>query len=178
MPADSKFNGPSGRTLDNLFLYPLQLNRGNVWLCDLLPKSRKNSGQSSAIERSYIPLVNKGIVPAINFPPIEYPLLSDARRREIANELMASKAKTLILLGDKPIEEFLKHYYSCKSLKDFISNGKKYGDKIPNVNIDGYLVDVLPLVHPRQAGQLGTSSKSWGNIHNSWVHSCLTSRSS
>ena len=35
--ADGSLNGPSGRTLDEMFLRPLGLDRSECWLCDLIP---------------------------------------------------------------------------------------------------------------------------------------------
>src|SRR4051794_26082632 len=40
-PADQRFNGPSGRTLDEQILAPLGLGREQAWLCDLVPLSCK-----------------------------------------------------------------------------------------------------------------------------------------
>lgn len=168
LPADIKFNGPSGRSLDNHFLYPQGLDREDVWLCDLLPKSRMNSGQAEAIKRAYTPLIKSGIVPEINYPEVQYPISNELRRSEIVSEIKESKAKVLILLGDKPIKEFLKYYYPCKNLAQLCKDGKEYGETF-TVSIDDYKVEVLPLVHPRQAGKLGKSSKSWGDIHNKWI---------
>ncbi len=173
--AGISFNGPSGRTLDDLYLFPLGYTRDDVWLCDLLPKSRMNPSQAAAIERTYNPFVKKGILPPIYFPPVPKVFADEQRRNEIVKELKESKAKLLILLGDKPIEDFLKYYHRIKSLSQITENGKLYGKTIP-MNIDGYSVEVLPLVHPRQAGQLGTASKSWGSIHKAWVHCCLKNR--
>jgi uracil-DNA glycosylase len=176
-PAGMIFNGPSGRTLDDLYLFPLGYTREDVWLCDILPKSRMNPHQSEAIERVYTPFVKKGLLPLINFPCVPK-VFSDAQRRnEIVNELKQSRAKLLVLLGDKPIEGFLKYYHRIDSLSQITENGKLYGKTIP-INIDGYSIEVMPLVHPRQAGQLGTASKNWGNIHKVWVHNCLKNRNS
>src|SRR5665647_416779 len=57
IPADERFNGPSGKVLDDLFLKPLGYNRDDAWLCDLLPYSRVNINQQKAIETHYNPLV-------------------------------------------------------------------------------------------------------------------------
>jgi hypothetical protein len=177
LPASPIFNGPSGRTLDDQYLFPLGYIREDVWLCDLLPKSRMNSGQSKAIERKYNPYAKKGLLPQVNFPAVPKVFADEQRRKEIVNELKESKAKLLILLGDKPIEDFLKYYHKVESLSQVTKNGKLYGKKF-SVDIEGYLVEVLPLVHPRQAGRLGTASVNWEKTHKVWVHSCLTSRSS
>jgi hypothetical protein len=76
-----------------------------------------------------------------------------------------SRAKLLILLGDKPIEESLRYYFTCERLSQLTDNGENYG-KIISVNIDGYSVDILPLVHPCQDGGIMTTSM-WA-INNMW----------
>jgi uracil-DNA glycosylase len=175
IPTSIVFNGPSGRSLDDLYLYPLGYTREDVWLCDLLPKSRMNPSQAVAIERVYNPYVKKGLLPPINFPCVPKVFADEQRRNEIVNELKQSRSKLLVLLGDKPLEDFLKYYHRIKSLSQITENGKFYGKTIP-IKIDGYSIEVLPLAHPRQAGQLGRASKSWGNIHKAWVHRHLSSR--
>ena len=47
-PADSRFNGPSAKVLDEQILAPLGFNRKDVWLCDLLPETRLNKNQSES----------------------------------------------------------------------------------------------------------------------------------
>jgi hypothetical protein len=51
--ADENLNGPSGVVLDERFLKPLGVARGDAWLADLLPETRLNAGQCKAIERAY-----------------------------------------------------------------------------------------------------------------------------
>lgn len=52
-PAENRFNGPSGRSLDEHFLEPLGLTRAGAWLCDLVPYSCMNKDQTNAIGRHY-----------------------------------------------------------------------------------------------------------------------------
>jgi hypothetical protein len=106
LPADPKFNGPSGKALDELILEPLDLNRDNTWLCDLVPYSCANSAQMTAIERSYNPRVEKYSLPKHSVPALPHPLIDEKRRTEILKEIIESKADTLILLGDQPIKWF------------------------------------------------------------------------
>jgi hypothetical protein len=49
-PAEERFNGPSGNTLDKLYLTPLELSRSDVWLCDLVPHSLMSKNQKNAIQ--------------------------------------------------------------------------------------------------------------------------------
>jgi hypothetical protein len=45
-------NGPSGKTLDELYLKSLGLTRNETWLCDILPETRLNPHQVKAIKRA------------------------------------------------------------------------------------------------------------------------------
>ncbi len=100
--------------------------------------------------------------------------MQGARTREIVKELKQSKAKKLILLGDVPIKQFLRSYLpEAKDLKTLTRERKEYG-KTFLVNIDGVEIEVLPLVHPRQASRLGSSSREWSKAHRKWVMNNLT----
>lgn len=174
MPASNKFNGASGRSLDDLYLYPMGLSRSNVWLCDLLPRSRMNSGQERALKRRYLLWLKAGVLPEYNWPKVPYRFASADRIKEIVIELKKSKPETLALLGDKPIKQFLRQFLpSATNLKNLTRDGKDYG-KTFKVEIDGFKVNVLPLVHPRQASRLGASSKEWSKIHRKWIIDSLT----
>ncbi len=168
MPAAARFNGPSGLALDALFLHPLGLRRADAWLCDLLPYSRMNPSQKKAIERAYLPLVDQYQLPSPTIRPVPRILADDQRREEILNELENSQANTLILLGDEPIRWFLKHFDSkWKRLSDFGDTTDTYGQLHP-CEIGSRTINVLPLVHPRQAAQLGRSTEKWFILHNYW----------
>jgi uracil-DNA glycosylase len=165
VPAADEFNGPSGVALDDLFLKPLGLTRGDAWLCDLVPHSCVNPAQQKAIERAYVPLLGKHGLPAPCTPGVPRKLADDDRRKEILTELRESKAKVLVLLGDQPIKWFLAHFDSrWKRLADF----KPYG-ALNRAAVDGVTVAVLPLVHPRQAAKLGQSSPEWYEKHRAWI---------
>jgi len=172
VPKNNNLNGPSGRVLDNLYLKPLNLNRNNSWLCDLIPYSRVNKKQKKAIEKHYtIELIEKF---NLNFPTIpdfdRKELNSDKRRLEILNELIHSSAKTILLLGDEPIRYFLKYFTNnkFKKLSDFGDSFDKYG-KAHKLKINDKDYEVIPLCHPRQAGRLGNSSSKWGQLHDNWI---------
>ena len=68
--ASRTLNGPSGVTLDSMFLEPLGITRQDAWLCDLLPGSRCNPQQRAAIEREYDPRRKTLGLPAYNFPAV------------------------------------------------------------------------------------------------------------
>jgi uracil-DNA glycosylase len=167
VPAPANLNGPSGIALDELFLTPLGLDRKDAWLCDLVPHSCVNPSQAKAIQRSYEPLREQYGLPAPSIPPVPTVLADDNRRSEILGELRDSQAETLILLGDQPIKWFLNHFDDrWATLSDF----EPYG-QCRRTRIDGMVIDVLPLVHPRQAARLGASSKHWHDAHQSWLAS-------
>lgn len=168
IPADSQFNGPSGRVLDEHILAPLGYSRKDVWLCDLLPESRMNPGQKKAIEERYNPLIEKFGLNLVTIKPIPTIFCDDTRILEIKKEIKTSQANTIILLGDLPIKQFLKKVTDIDfvNLKEY---DQKYGyGKSVNISIDGKEYNVLPLAHPRQIGALGSHSETWYNKHQNW----------
>ena len=163
--AESSFNGPSGIELDNSYLTPLGVSRNDVWLCDLLPYSRLNTGQIKAIEREYKPLEKQFNLPKVTIEKVPSKFSNEKRIKEIIEELKESKAKKIILLGDIPIKEFLRNFdKDYKRLSDF----KKYGEP-HEIEIENENYQILPLVHPRQAGRLGRSNHFWFHAHQEWI---------
>ena len=118
-PAAKNLNGPSGKSLDERFLEPLNLSRDDVWLCDLVPHSCLNPGQKKALDRAYEPLAQTHKLPAVTLPPVPKQLADDRRRGEILTELRESHADTILLLGDEPIKWFL-HAFDHSFKKDVI----------------------------------------------------------
>jgi len=168
-PASSNMNGPSGIALDELFLKPKGWNREDAWLCDIVPHSCCNQGQAKAIKNHYDPLIQKYGLQKATTQPVPDRLFNEERQAEILKELTNSQAKTIILLGDKPIEYFRKFFDDGqRTLSDFGETPEKYG-KEHKVNIAGTAYEVLPLVHPRQASRLGAHSKKWYDLHMGWV---------
>ena len=90
VPAEARFNGPSGRSLDEDFLEPLGLTREESWLCDLLPYSCMNESQAKAVGERYRPLVEQFALPPVNWQTRPARLTDEARRKEIAGELRES----------------------------------------------------------------------------------------
>lgn len=169
-PAAAHFNGPSGNTLDELYLSPLGLTREDAWLCDLLPESRINPNQQKAINKHYQPLVEELGLPECTIPNFSKAELrqQEYRHLEILQEIEESRADTVVLLGDLPIKHWLAHFSEYKKLSDFGQTLDTYGNYHP-LEIGGKIYQVLPLVHPRQAGRLGRASKKWNEIHAEWV---------
>lgn len=170
--ADQRLNGPSGIALDQLFLKPLGLKRQDAWLCDLVPYSCKNKRQEGAIAR-YVRVAKQHGLPMPSIPPVPTQLADDSRRQEILSELEQSKAEVLILLGDKPIEWFLKPFDpNWKRLSDF----QPYG-QLHDCKINGRQMKVLPVAHPRQVAKLGMSDRAWFDRHQEWMkESAATAR--
>jgi len=177
IPTNNSLNGPSSVALDKLFLNPLGVSRDQAWLCDLLPESRVNPSQSYVLKKHY----TEEIIEKYNLAPATVPVFNeneiknnaDIRCKEIASELEASGAKTIILLGDIPIRWFINHYdRSFTSLSQLINTKVKYG--VPHkININNKPYSVIPLCHPRTAARLGTFSEYWAQQHDSWVRGKL-----
>jgi uracil-DNA glycosylase len=167
--ADERFNGPSGKILDEFYLDPLRCKREDAWLCDLLPYSRINPNQEKAIETNYNPLVETYNLPECSIPvfnPSE--LKNQVRLDEILVELEQSQAETIILLGDLPIKHFLSHFSRFKKLSEFVNEIDDYGKTI-KIKISGKPYNIIPLVHPRQAGKMGKSNSYWNDCHMMWT---------
>lgn len=166
-PADQAFNGPSGKCLDDNYIHPLGLTRKDVWLCDLLPESRKNPSQEEALRKNYDGYVN---IP-YKFPPVPKPIADEQRVDEIVKELEASGSQKIILLGDEPIKYFINHFDKPinfdKPIKK-LSDIKPYGKEI-KVPINGKNYNVICLAHPRQTAKLGKSSEKWYDVHHTWI---------
>lgn len=172
-PTIKNLNGPSGQVLDKMFLFPLGLNRGNTWLCDLLPESRVNEKQAKALKKHYTDEIvrNFGLKPATIplFQMDELKKKAPERKEEILAELKESNAEILILLGDLPIKWFLNFFNKdFKRLSDFGEIDKVYG-KERIFNIEGEDYKVIALCHPRNAGKLGSYSPKWWKLHQDWI---------
>ncbi len=169
LPANPKFNGPSGIILDKKFLAPLKIDRTDCWLADLLPESRLNLNQLKAIERKYVPFVTAGKVPKVTVPVVPKKFANDYRITELLEEFLQSKAEYLVTLGDVPLREFVSKFEpKWNRLASFGQILEQYG-KIHVMSIERRKVGLIPLVHPRQAGRLGLSSQSWGKLHANWA---------
>jgi hypothetical protein len=167
--AEDRFNGPSGKALDELYLKPLGFSRSNAWLCDLVPHSLMNKGQRDAIKNRYTREREKYNLRIASIPEEQSNLvIEEPRRNEILAELEESQAGTIILLGDKPIEWFLSYVSDCKNkrLADF--GRETYGDPVL-VHINGKEYKVIPLAHMRQAEGLGWHIADWERLHRNWV---------
>lgn len=167
-PAGRQLNGPSAKVLDKNILAPLGFTRSDAWLCDLLPETRLNPGQVKALRDKYEPLIASHGLNPVTIPKRPSTFCNQARSEEITAELLESDADLLVLLGDIPIQEYLRRaadvpYATLGEYVDLYG----YGNPTP-VAIGGKLLQVLPLAHPRQIGALGAHSEKWCLLHREW----------
>lgn len=165
----SNLNGPSAKALDEQILAPLGFVRQDAWLCDLLPESRLNPNQLKAIAQRYNPLIERYGLNPVTVPPEDGHFCDEQRRNEITVETLKSKADTLILLGDMPIRQYLRHVVKVDfgNLREYTQR-YGYGARLP-VEIEGKKLSILPLAHPRQINKLGRSSVTWYEAHQKWM---------
>jgi hypothetical protein len=124
-----------------------------------------NLAQKKTIEKNYLPLVDEFDLHLPTVPTVPGNLTNQSRRKEILDEIEESQAKVLVLLGDKPIQWFLRYYVDTwKRLSDF----PEYGQLYP-VEINGKSMKILPLAHPRQIAKLGRFSQKWYDLHQNWL---------
>lgn len=166
--ANRALNGPSGVTLDSMFLKPLGITREHAWLCDLLPESRCNPKQRAAIEREYDSRREELGLPVYDFPPVPSTLASATRRLEIEGEILAAQPEILLTLGDQPLRWFAQHYGAQSTLGSYGETPETYG-RLHDLEVAGKALKLLPLVHPRQAGRLGSHSAAWSELHFFWA---------
>jgi hypothetical protein len=167
-PADPKFNGPSGRSLDDDFLGPLGVTRREAWLCDLVPHTCLNPGQLAAIQREYEPRRKACGLPSVHLPDVPRSFANDERHAEVLVEIEEANAEVIVLLGDQPIRRFVAHYDKRRRrLLDYGPDENSYGRLHP-VMIHGRSYQLLPLAHPRQVRGLGTHSGDWRRRHQAW----------
>ena len=175
-PANKNLNGPSGVALDDLFLKPLGYSREQAWLCDLLPESRVNPNQQKAV-KMYNDIAGQYGLPLSTIPEFredEIKENAEQRHLEILNELEKSGANTIILLGDLPIKWFL-HFFDKRrtKLSQFGNSQETYGQR-HDIVINNKTYSVIPLCHPRNAARLGAFSKTWAELHETWVKNAKT----
>ncbi|MBO6245094.1 MAG: hypothetical protein J6N55_02295 [Anaerovibrio sp.] len=169
---DKNLNGPSAKALDERILAPLGFERNDAWLCDLLPESRLNSKQVNRIKNDYNPLVKKYSLNPVTVPAAGEAFCDDERVSEITKELLESQAEWLILLGDKPIKQYLKKVVKMTNdnwndLKECVEiNG--YGTII-EMEIAGKMLKVVPMVHPHHIIPVEPYSHKWHDNHMKWV---------
>ena len=167
-PAGPQLNGPSGRSLDEMFLEPLGLSRDDTWLCDLVPHSCMNTSQQRALQQRYIPEMERLDLPEPRWPTVPKCLASCERRAEIQGELGEASPAVLVTLGDQPLRWFAKFHGAHARLRTYGTAPGAYGRLHP-IQVGGRDMQLLPVVHPRQAARLGTHSPVWASLHQHWA---------
>ena len=172
-PAGSHLNGPSAKVLNDHILAPLGFTRSDAWLCDCLPETRLNPSQVKVINEKYNPLRKEYGLNDVTIPKRPSALCDEKRAEEIVDELMQSQAELLVLLGDIPIDQFLRRvadvpYSTLQEYADLYGYGN-----LSNATIRGENIRVLPLAHPRQIGALGAHSERWHKAHAEWERKIL-----
>jgi len=165
---NKNLNGPSSKVLCENILKPLGVTRDDAWLCDLLPESRMNPNQHKVVMNRYNPLIEKYGLNRVTVPIEDGNFCNDIRREEITKEILDSEAEILVLLGDIPIKQYLKHVSNIdfSSLREYV-NKYGYGEPVA-LQIAGRSLNVIPIAHPRQIGGLGRSNKFWYGEHKKW----------
>jgi hypothetical protein len=169
VPANRNLNGPSAKVLDENILKPFGISRNQAWLCDLLPESRINPNQYKVIREKYNPLIEQHGLSEVTVPLRKGKICNEDRRREVTKEIKKSKARKLVLLGDIPIQQYLKYVVNIdfSSLSEY-TNKWGYGTPRPTVIDNDFEIEVIPIAHPRQIGKLGRSNSCWADEHKKW----------
>ncbi len=123
------------------------------------------------MKRHYNPCIKPYGLPVPSIPDVPNQYTDERRRAEILDEIVASKAGTLILLGDKPIYWFLRYFdRQWRRLSDFGRTADAYG-QVQNVRLADREMQVIGLAHPRHPAKLGAYSPLWHDLHRRWIQS-------
>ena len=162
-PADPKFNGPSGVTVDQLYFVPLGLRRQDCWLTDLHDQYYLSPGNAAAIKKHYDPMAVRLGLPQANLPKRPSTVSADkSRLAQLEAEFVESGAELIITLGNEPLATL------------FPGGPRKlevqgYGERRDALFLGQHPVAAIHLCHPRQAGGLGQSTLRWTQAHADWV---------
>ena len=157
------YNGPSGETLDNEILKPIDLSRKDVWLSDLVPYSLRNKSQENAL-RKLNPILQKLNLPSDTRISASTRKINFERVTEILDDIKLSAAELIITLGNDPIKSFINCF--DKSITNLAHDS--YG-QILNIKLNGTPYRLLPLVHPRHIKGMSGSSPKWKETHKLWL---------
>lgn len=166
-PAAGRFNGPSGRSIDDQFLRPLGLTRDDAWLCDLVPHSCMNPGQRAALSK-YRRVDGRFSLPPVNWPSVPAEWTNNERVEAITAELRESKAEIVIALGDLPLKWFATRLGSKRRLVSYGNDPQTYG-RLHSIELGERTLMLLPLVHPRHAARMPRHAPSWANVNEIWM---------
>jgi hypothetical protein len=160
-PADPKWNGPSGRALQELYLGPL--GKPTAWLTDLHEGYYLSDGNAKAIAEHYMPMAAELGLPAASLPTRPAQVQpSPERLSALEEEFVTSGAQCVLTLGNEP----LPHLFPNDNYKLQLDG---YGRPARCMLFGRHEVTVLRLCHPRQAAALGRSSSAWRSTHAAWV---------
>jgi hypothetical protein len=168
-PAGPANNGPSGRALNDRYLAPLGLTRGEVWLTDMVPHTLSNDGQQNVIRDHYDPLVSNCGLPQSNVPlkPATahgWRELVGAELQRLLEEARQSGADTIISLGNAVIDYFFNHQQCRLGLPPLTR--ENYGIPI-DASINGRRYRIFRLAHPRVTSIIPLAE--WQTAHDQWI---------
>jgi uracil-DNA glycosylase len=107
-------------------------------------------------------------LPKPSVPIVPRKLSDEGRRDQIYKEIIESKSEILILLGDKPIQWFLKFFDQRWNKLSEFGTANQYG-QIHQAKLKDKDIHILPIAHPRQIAKLGMSSEMWFAAHQNWL---------
>ena len=159
-------NGILGRVFDKFYLRPLNLNRDQVWICNLLPHFVLSKSDSKAV-RMYNKICRKLALPEALLSTKKEKLqsISESRIQEIKKELFESKAEVIITLGQQPINWFIKKY---DMMENNLLSVKNYGF-IRDVFVDSVKFKLISLFNPRQLLKEKNVDTKIGLLHYDWI---------
>jgi uracil-DNA glycosylase len=150
-----RFNGSSGRHLDQQYLAPLGASREDVWITDAVNRHFVSEGGAAAIASRYLPAAE-----ALGLPPADLPsrpsthgliALAAARHRDrLLAELDEASPEHVLTIGNEALAVFWE--LGISPLRSEARTAKLsaavYGRRVPVVLPGGHQCVLHPLAHP------------------------------
>lgn len=123
------------------------------------PRADATPIRAQHIEREYLPWMARLGLPAYQFPPVPKELMTAARATEIEQEILQASPSVLVTFRDQPLKWFASRYRAHPKLETYDGSEHEYY-RHHDIAIGGRRMKLLPLVHPRQAGQLEATRRN------------------
>ena len=159
-----RFNGSSGRSVDDEVLRPFGISRSETWLSDCLDTYHLSDGMNAAIKRSYNPLAARLNLPAVSLPahPDTQRIVNQAQPTRLVRELHDAKPEMIVTLGEAALEVMRTLLNGQGPTR--LEHDAGYGSPVA-VEFEGRRSNWYPLVHP------GQRRAAWRTAHKKWMAS-------
>jgi uracil-DNA glycosylase len=162
-----RFNGSSGKWVNDNVFSPLKKSRQDTWLTDCLDTYRCSKGLAKRLEDTYKPLAERfGWTSSVISPhPDEDAIVAEAldtHRDRLISELAAAMPETVVTLGNAALRVFRALALNAsEELPIDLSKLTKYGNRFKVRLGENRYAEWLPLAHPASPPKYQRAHKGW-----------------